>query len=498
MTAEILASYGKRRREIEQEALEQERLKMQMATERQMQQQRMADAAQAYGQTSVLAGNAAGANAAARERARLLGTIAGQPWVGPAEDKDLDRVGRSLGMQNAVEYRNRDDGSTTALTRGPTGGITSQQVIEPTPLTTVMQDEEGNVSVTQGGATPSAAPARVRRRPLPAQIEALIERKAAQYGVDPALVRAVVVQESGGNPNARSPVGAQGLMQLMPATAAGLGVRNPADPEQNLDGGVRYLAQQLKAFGGDVSKALAAYNAGPGAVQRHGGVPPYRETQGYVNSIMSMYQPAPRGRVVSIQRGGRPVYEAPQPHNQVVTTPEGIRVVDTSRPGLIPGTAGDGAGAQGTGVRGAINDAKLLEEAVNLDGDFRDALAFVTAARDELKENRDAYNGYASGLAPDSAVLAQFKAAMDKSAASMAVAMRRMSAARIVAEQRALQRYPELRRTAPQQQAPAAPSGAAPRQDGAAREPVATGPVGTRARSAGVSEEDRQLFLGGI
>jgi soluble lytic murein transglycosylase-like protein len=112
-----------------------------------------------------------------------------------------------------------------------------------------------------------------------------IDAAAARHGVDPALLRGLIRQESNFNPSARSSAGAIGLCQLMPATAAGLGVTNPSDPAQNLEGGAKYLRQQLDRFGGDVSKALAAYNAGPGAVQRYGGVPPYPETQNYVQRV---------------------------------------------------------------------------------------------------------------------------------------------------------------------------------------------------------------------
>jgi len=117
---------------------------------------------------------------------------------------------------------------------------------------------------------------------------------ANKYGVDPNLALAVMQAESGGNPGAVSGAGAIGLFQLMPATASGLGV-NPSDPLQNIDGGVRYLKQQLDAFGGDVSLALAGYNAGPGNVAKYGGVPPFPETQNYIQKVLSLFTPSASG-----------------------------------------------------------------------------------------------------------------------------------------------------------------------------------------------------------
>src|SRR3954452_15327083 len=118
------------------------------------------------------------------------------------------------------------------------------------------------------------------------QYDALINDAATRNGVDPALLKALIRQESNFNPNARSGAGAVGLTQLMPSTAAGLGVGDPTDPAQAIEGGAKYLRQQLDRFGGDPAKALAAYNAGPGAVQRFGGVPPYAETQSYVQRVL--------------------------------------------------------------------------------------------------------------------------------------------------------------------------------------------------------------------
>lgn len=114
-------------------------------------------------------------------------------------------------------------------------------------------------------------------------------KKSIEYGVDARLVAALISKESGGNQNAVSPAGAIGIGQLMPETARELGV-DPYDKLQNIDGTIRYLAQMLQRFGGDVSKALAAYNAGAGAVESYGGVPPYKETQAYVNNVLSTYQ----------------------------------------------------------------------------------------------------------------------------------------------------------------------------------------------------------------
>ncbi len=123
-----------------------------------------------------------------------------------------------------------------------------------------------------------------------ADIDALIEEYSAKNGLDSAFVKAVIKQESGFQPDVTSHCGAMGLMQLMPSTASSMGVKNAYDPEQNIAGGTKYLKGLLDRFGGNKSLALAAYNAGPNAVAKYNGIPPYKETQNYVKNIMSMYQ----------------------------------------------------------------------------------------------------------------------------------------------------------------------------------------------------------------
>lgn len=132
---------------------------------------------------------------------------------------------------------------------------------------------------------PAAAPAAPSSGPrlFDREVEEVIRQQSARHGVSERLVKAVVMAESAGNPQAVSPAGAVGLMQLMPGTARALGV-DPRDPEQNVDGGIRYLKDMARQFD-SLDDVLAAYNAGPGAVQRHRGIPPYKETQEYVNKI---------------------------------------------------------------------------------------------------------------------------------------------------------------------------------------------------------------------
>ncbi len=165
------------------------------------------------------------------------------------------------------------------------------------------QPEVDAVNSSQGGsfaamvsaAMPSADPQPISSTegaaivPAP-QIDRLVNANASAWGVDPALVKAIIANESGFDANATSKTGAQGLMQLEPATASQLGVTDPYDSAQNVWGGTRYVRGLLERFHGDTRLAVAAYNAGPGAVEKYGGVPPYAETRAYVENVLDSYQ----------------------------------------------------------------------------------------------------------------------------------------------------------------------------------------------------------------
>ncbi|OIP25311.1 hypothetical protein AUK22_08150 [bacterium CG2_30_54_10] len=165
------------------------------------------------------------------------------------------------------------------------------------------QEQSFSDALTQAQKAPAAAPPSFQRSSLSAvtplaslspvslpapQYLDLIKKYSEQNGLNPQLIQKVIQTESNFDPRCVSKRGAQGLMQLMPETAREMGVSNPFDPEQNIAGGSRYLAMMLERFGGNMSKALAAYNAGPTVVQTHGGIPPFPETKRFVSKVLGL------------------------------------------------------------------------------------------------------------------------------------------------------------------------------------------------------------------
>jgi soluble lytic murein transglycosylase-like protein len=176
------------------------------------------------------------------------------------------------------------------------------------------RSEAGTISISGTGAAADAREISVPSRAT--EFDEIIAAEARATGLNPVLVRAVIEAESAFNPRAVSRVGAMGLMQLMPGTARDLGVIDPFDPAQNIRGGAAYLRSLLDRFDGSVELALAAYNAGPGAVERYDGVPPYRETRNYVAKLSNRIK-----NVTAITRGSLTLYQVTE------VTPDGREIV---------------------------------------------------------------------------------------------------------------------------------------------------------------------------
>jgi soluble lytic murein transglycosylase-like protein len=210
------------------------------------------------------AGGPGSASAAAARVAEL------QALIVKVESGDGDSS--SFGAQLASASAGQGGTATAAASSLGAGAAETAPLGAAAPLDTASP----TAATGFGGSTLPAS------TPYAAQIEAA----ASRNGIDPALLAGLIKAESGFDPNAGSSAGAQGLTQLMPETARSLGVANPLDPEQAIEGGARLLSEHLKTFGGNTELALAAYNAGPGAVRQYNGIPPYPETQAYVQKVL--------------------------------------------------------------------------------------------------------------------------------------------------------------------------------------------------------------------
>lgn len=212
------------------------------------------------------------------------------------------RIGSlSPGADFEIHLRNAEEKAKASSARrepspAPQGGDRANSLADlpvKMPRITYQKPSPPRLDVKQMLSTSPAKPA---ANALPgavandSKIGSIVLQKSAQHEVDPLLVSAIMAVESDFDPNAVSDKGAMGLMQLMPETASEMGVSNPFNASQNIDGGIRYFKKMLGQFSGDLKLALAAYNAGPNAVIRHGGIPPYDETRNYVMKVMNNYE----------------------------------------------------------------------------------------------------------------------------------------------------------------------------------------------------------------
>ncbi|WP_303393581.1 lytic transglycosylase domain-containing protein [Tuberibacillus sp. Marseille-P3662] len=197
---------------------------------------------------------------------------------------------REMMMARAIHRLSSTSGYSQTPTSTPTSGLFANILRS---YLTIKQSSNENKPTISEPFDRSLIPFQTRSVPETngsnSEYDNIIRKASAQYGVNEQLIRSVVQQESGFNPLSQSKAGAAGLMQLMPATAQSLGVTNRLDPEQNINGGTKYLKQMLDRFNGNKVLALAAYNAGPGNVEKYNGVPPFSETQNYVKQILETY-----------------------------------------------------------------------------------------------------------------------------------------------------------------------------------------------------------------
>jgi soluble lytic murein transglycosylase-like protein len=226
----------------------------------------------------------------------VTGATAGIP---PGELAVLQRVQQLQGLIEAAGHLGSQGVASTTTTTGTTTGTgySYPQVANGDFASALQAATSADASGVADASTVADSPGLAYPAVQGAagnggsgEYEALIEQAAARNGLDPALLHGLIQQESGFDPSATSSAGASGLTQLMPGTASSLGVANPLDPAESIEGGARYLGELMTQFGGNSEDALAAYNAGPGAVQQYGGVPPYAETQSYVSNVLANAQ----------------------------------------------------------------------------------------------------------------------------------------------------------------------------------------------------------------
>ena len=209
-------------------------------------------------------------------------------------------LGAIPSLVNATTNDSTTTTANTAMTLLNALSSSSASTYLPPELYTVLSEE--STKTQQAAVTAASTATAAKAEPTYAgsvvftgkleganQYSAIIEKAAKTYNLDPKLIASIIKQESNFKNSAKSYAGASGLMQLMPGTAKYVGVSNTLDPEQNIMGGAKYLRMMLDQFGGDITTALAAYNAGPGNVKKYGGIPPFKETQNYVVKVKGYY-----------------------------------------------------------------------------------------------------------------------------------------------------------------------------------------------------------------